>query len=230
MTRLLLAIFALLSLGALFVFAETVRRPLIRVIRALVMGVFALVGLLGLGVGITGFENDTLAVGVVGLSIALLALIFGWTFSRSGRQRRHWNAAPAPSAVPMTHPEPNNVWELFDAGLDWVARKQARRARAGIDGFLAERNSSSLTQDHRALLLSCEKRVPELIATCMERCRNATGRERDRYIDETLTRLTQMGEEAERARRAVREADDRQLDVLHRYFDGVAPQDREPLP
>jgi hypothetical protein len=228
MTRILLAMLALLSLGALFVAGERVRRPLVRLIRALVMGVVVVVGLIGLGVGITGLEDGSWAVGVVGLAIALLALRFGWTLSRSWRQRRHWSAAAlAPDHVPQTRPAPDVAWDRFEAGLDWVARKKARRSRTAIEGFLAEGDSPSLTQNQRALLLSCEKRVPELIATCVARCRNATGRERDRYIDETLKRLNQIGEEAEEARRAVREADDRQLDVLHRYFDGVAPRDGE---
>ena len=163
MTRVLLAIFALLGLGALFVVADRIRRPLVRLIRVLLMGVVTVVGLIGLGVGITGFEDGSLAVGVVGLAIALLALSFGWTLSRAGRQRRHWNAAPAPDHVPLTRPEPDAAWDRFEAGLDWVARKQARRSRAAIEGFLAERDSPSLTHDQRALLLSCEKRVPELI-------------------------------------------------------------------
>jgi hypothetical protein len=78
------------------------------------------------------------------------------------------------------------------------------------------------------LLVACEKRVPELIETCVERCRNASPRERDRYIDETLARLAQLSAEAEAARRQVREADDRRLQVLHRYFDDVAPGGNDP--
>jgi hypothetical protein len=65
---------------------------------------------------------------------------------------------------------------------------------------------------------------------CIERCRNASPAERERYLDETLDKLVQIGGEAERARREVREADDRKLQVLHRYFDGVAgsSEDRPP--
>jgi hypothetical protein len=64
--------------------------------------------------------------------------------------------------------------------------------------------------------------VPELIETCLQRCANAGRDERDRYIDDTLDTLARLGEEAEQARREVREADDRRLETLHRYFDGVS--------
>lgn len=225
MTRFLLAALAVLSLGALFVLADTVRKPLVWLIRALLLGIVTIIGLIGLGVGVTGLEDRSWAVAVVGGATALLALRFGWALSRGQRQRRHWEAAPAPDHGLLTRADRGPSWDRFEAGLDWVARKQVRRSRAAIEGFVAERESPSLTHDQRALLLSCEKRVPELIETCIERCRNASPRERDRYIDETLARLGQIGQEAEAARRAVREADDRRLDVLHRYFDDVAPRD-----
>jgi hypothetical protein len=231
MTRIVLAAFAALVLGMLFVLADSVRKPLVRLIRAVLLGIVTIMGLIGLGVGLTGLQDGSWALAVVGGVIALLALRFGWALSRGGRrQRRHWTPeAPNPDHVPLTRAEPDSPWERFEAGLDWVARKQVRRSRAAIDGFVAERASPSLTHDQRGLLLSCEKRVPELIETCVERCSNASPRERDRYIDETLARITQIGDEAEQARRAVREADDRRLQVLHRYFDDVAPgEDRRP--
>jgi len=127
--------------------------------------------------------------------------------------------------IPLTRCVPHSDWHRFEAQLDWVARHQARKSRAAIDRFVAERNSPSLTHEHRSLLLSCEKRVPELIETCLERCGNASPQERDHYIDETLDTLNQIGAEAERARREVRDADDRRLEMLHRYFDGVAGED-----
>ncbi len=229
MIRIVLAAFAVLVMGVLFVLADTVRKPLVRLIRAVLLGIVTLIGLIGLGVGVSGIEDGSWALGVVGGAILLLALRFGWALSRGGRQRRHWAQAPAPDHIPLTRAEPDSPWERFEAGLDWVARKQVRRSHAAIEGFIAEGASPSLNHEQRALLLSCEKRVPELIETCVERCRNASPRERDRYIDETLARLNQIGDEAEQARRAVREADDRRLQVLHRYFDDVAPgEDRRP--
>lgn len=230
MMRILLAAFALLGLGALFILAETVRNPLVRLIRTLLLGIIVIVGLIGLGVGLTALDDGSWPVVIVGGAIALIALRFGWALTRGPRQRRRWKATPSPDHIPLTRAEPDSPWERFELGLDWVARRQAQRARASIECFIAERNSPSLTHDQRALLLSCEKRVPELLEICVERCRNATARERDRYIDETLTRLGQISAEAEEARRAVRAADDRRLDVLHRYFDDVAPRDKSRRP
>lgn len=227
MTRIMLAVFAVLGLGVLLLLAGSIRRPLVRLIRALLLGAVIILGLIGMGVGITGIEDGSWGIGVVGIAIALLAVRFGWMLGRGRSQRRHWEEAP--DHIPLTRAEPQSPWERFEAGLDWVARKQVRRSRVAIDGFIAERDSPSLTHDQRALLLSCEKRVPELIGTCVERCRNASPRERDAYIDETLARLNQIGDEAEQARQIVRAADDQKLQVLHRYFDEVAPgEDRRP--
>lgn len=229
MTKIVLAAFAVLILGVLFVLGDTVRRPLVRLVRAVLLGIVIVLGLIGLGVGISGIEDGSWALGAVGGAILLLSIRFGWALRRGGRQRRHWNEIPPPDHIPLTRADPDSPWERFEAGLDWVARKQVRRSRAAIDGFIAEGASPSLNHDQRSLLLSCEKRVPELIATCVERCRNASPRERDAYIDETLARLNQIGDEAEQARRAVREADDQRLSVLHRYFDDVAPgENRRP--
>lgn len=224
MFRFLLAVVATFSLGLLFALAGAVRGPLARLVRALLTGMAALLAIAGLSIGAAGLQNDAWWAVVFGAGILLVAFRLGWALRR-GTSRQ----APAkePDHVPLTRPTPDPHWRRFELGLDWVARKQVQRSRASIAGFLAERDSPSLTQEHRALLLSCEKRVPELIDTCVERCRNATGRERERYIDETLDTLNQIGAEAERARREVRQADDQRLQVLHRYFDGIAGEDDE---
>ena len=103
-----------------------------------------------------------------------------------------------------------------------MSRKQAQRSRIAIDKFLAERDSPSLGADHRTLLLSCEKRAPELIETCLQRCANAGRDQRDRYIDRHARYSRPPRPGGRTARREVREADDRRLETLHRYFDGVA--------
>jgi amino acid transporter len=106
MTKIVLAAFALLTLGTLFVLAETVRNPLVRVIRAILLGIVTIVGLLGLGVGITALEDGSTAVALVGGAIALLALRFGWGLSRGPRQRRHWEIAPPPDHIPLIKAKP----------------------------------------------------------------------------------------------------------------------------
>lgn len=224
MSRILLAALGLLVIPLLLALATAIRGALARFVRALLLLIIAVVGLIGLGTGITGLEKDQYAVFVVGVAIALLCVGFGFALSRGWRRplRAKPGIARAIAGPPIA--EPNSAWTEFEAGLDWVARKQVSRSRAAIDSFLTERGSSALTPVHRALLLSCENRVPQMIETCVARCRQATARERNRYIDETIARLGQIADEAEQARREVRAADDQQLEVLHRYFDEVAPR------
>ena len=222
MWRLGLALVAALGLGLVFAIVQTARRPVARLLRGILAGLVAVLAFAGLAIGVTGLVEETWWAAIIGGGLLLLALRFGWALrtprpSRAVRDTRH---------VPLVEARPDDEWRSFEGTLDWVGRQQARRAHKAIAGFVAERTSPSLTPEDRSLLLSCEKRVPELIRTCLDRCRNASPRERDRYIDETLARLEQIGVEAERARRDVREADDRRLQVLHRYFDGVAaPKD-----
>lgn len=224
MNRLLLAVLGLLVIPFLLALATTLRGALARLLRTLLLLIVTVIGLLGLGTGVTGLERGQSAVFVVGVAIALLCVGFGLALSRGWRRpQRSGPVTGRYVTVPETA-EPGGPWREFEAGLDWVARKQVSRSRLAIDAFVAERGSTSLTPAHRALLLSCEKRVPQMIETCVARCRQATARERNRYIDDTITRIGQIADEAEQARREVRAADDRQLEVFHRYFDEVAPR------
>lgn len=228
MWRIGLALIAGLGLGLIVVLAQTLRSPVARLFRGVLISAAVLLGLAGLAIAATGLAEKAWWAAILGGGILAGALRLGWALRRPRRERR----IAAPSHIPLVEAAPEDPWTRFDANLDWVGRQQARRSRKAIAGFLAERDSPSLTADQRSLLLSCEKRVPELIQTCVDRCRNASPRERDAYIDETLARLDRIGAEAERARRDVREADDRRLQVLHRYFDGVAGEDgnRPPSP
>lgn len=217
MWRIVLALIAALGLGLVVAIAQSLRRPLVRAFRASLAGVAFLLALGGLAIGVTGIADEIWWAAVMGGGILFAGLRLGWALRRP-RRARSMVSVPStrlPDAV-------DDPWTRFESALDWVGRQQARRSRKAIAGFVAERESPSLTIEHRTLLLSCEKRVPELVQACVDRCRNASPRERDQYIDETLARLDQLAGEADRARREVRELDDKRLHVLHRYFDGVA--------
>ena len=218
MLRFLLLTLAGLAVGLVFALAAALRRPLARLARAVLLGVVTLLGMVGLAAAVVAFTSDAWWAAVIGGLILLVAFRLGWPLIRR-RGPRHTTAL---EHVPLTRMAPNPHWARFESSLDWVSRQQARQSRAAIERFLAERESQSLTAEHRALLLSCEKRVPELIETCLDRCRNARRNEREAYMDETLDRLVQIAGEAERARLEIREADDQRLRVLHRYFDDVA--------
>lgn len=198
--------------------AAVVRRPLVRLMRAILLTLVTLVGVTAVALIGAGISGDSWLATGAGTAVALLTARIGWPLLR----RRRPAHEQVLEHVPLTRREPDVRWGRLETELDWVSRQQARQSRAAIAGFLAERDSQSLTHEHRALLLSCEKRVPELIETCLDRCRNASRQERKRYLDETLDRLVQIAGEAERARLEVREADDLRLQTLHRYFDGVS--------
>jgi hypothetical protein len=225
MLRFLIPVIGSLGLGLILAVTATLHRPLVRMFRAVLIGIVALLAIAGIGLITAGVTNDALWATVVGGAVMLVALRMGWPLIRRRRpiHRRELEH------VPLTRSAPDTRWTKFENGLDWVSRQQARQARAAIERFLAERGSESLTVEHRTLLISCEKRVPELVDACLERCRNAKRQERERYMDETLDRLVHLAGEAERARREVREADDQRLKVLHRYFDDVAgPEGKRP--
>jgi hypothetical protein len=117
---------------------------------------------------------------------------------------------------------PDPRWAQLGAHLDRRQREQARVARDRIRALLAERGSVALTPEEAQLMISCEKRVPELIDTCLDRCRSARPEERCDYAAPTLERLVRLGEEAETARAAIRGRDDQRLTTMHNYFDAVA--------
>ena len=219
MLRILAALVASLAVGLVVAAAERAEGPLSRLIRVLLIGAVALLVLIGLLIGIAGLASEAWWAAAIGGLFLLLAARLGW------KLRRRRLADPGPS-VPLTAALPGVRWKKFDAQLPWTQRQQVRAARESIEGFLAERRSPSLTLEHQSLAVSLERRVPELIDTCLDRCRQARPEERRRYVDETLARLTQIGAEAEQARREVRAADDQRLQVLHRYFDGVTEKDR----
>lgn len=218
MLRFLLLAVAGLCVGLVFALGAALRRPLARLVRAVLLGLVVLLGIAGFAAVVVGLTSDAWWAALIGGGIMLLAARFGWPLVRR-RGPRHTSEL---EHVPLTRSAPDAHWARFESSLDWVSRQQARQSRAAIERFLAERDSQSLTTEHRALLLSCEKRVPELIDACLDRCRNAKRSERESYTDETLDRLVQIAGEAERARREIREADDLRLRVLHRYFDDVA--------
>ena len=218
MLRLFFLFLGSITLGLILLAAEKLRRPLGKLIRAIALGIVAVLTLAGLALGVAGIAEQAWWMALLGALFLVGAARIGWKV----RRRRIREPLVEPAHVPLTRAMPDMHWRRFESNLDWVSRKQVQRSRAAIEKFLRERDSPSLGPDHRTLLLSCEKRVPELIETCLQRCANASRDERDRYIDETLDTLSRIGEEANQARREVREADDRRLETLHRYFDGVA--------
>lgn len=222
MIRFLLALVASLGFAALVAASQRVGPALGRFWRAVLILLASVLALVGLAVGIAGLEYDALWAAIMGGVLMVLALRLGWSARRRGPAGSTLGTIGR-SGLPSTADLADPHWRRFHKQLGPAERRRAHRAQLAIRGFLAERSSPALTPEHQSLLLSLEKRVPELLDTCVERCRRARQGERDQYLHSTLERLEQIGDEAERARLAVREADDRRLDTLHRYFDQVTP-------
>jgi hypothetical protein len=169
-------------------------------------------------------------LGAILLLFFLMALAMVWLGVRMARRmirnlrsfasgftgQAAWGGQSWGSAIP------DGRWARLAGHLDRRQREQARVARERIRALLAERGSAALTPEEAQLMISCEKRVPELIDTCLERCRSARPDERCDYAAPTLERLVRLGEEAEAARAAIRARDDQRLTTMHHYFDAVA--------
>jgi hypothetical protein len=160
-------------------------------------------------------------IGAFLLFTLLLVLALVWLGLRIARKvvrtARGFAAGFAPGMAALPDPR----WARLSSHLDRRQREQARLARERIGALLAERQSAALTQDEAQLMISCEKRVPELIDACLDRCRSARAEERCDYAAPTLERLVRIGEEAEAARLRIRGRDDGRLTTMHRYFDAV---------
>ena len=168
-------------------------------------------------------------LGVLLLLFLAFILTMAWLGYRLARRVagrvRDFTAGMSP-AIPGRLAFPDPRWAKLSGLLDRRQREQARVARERIRAFLGERQSAAITPHEAQLMISCEKRVPELIDTCLDRCRGARSDERCDYAQPTLERLVRIGEEAEAARQAIRGRDDQRLTTMHNYFDAVAT--REP--
>ncbi|UUR07387.1 hypothetical protein [Sphingomonas glaciei] len=156
------------------------------------------------------------------LLFTVLMVWLGIRLARNLMRSARGFAASFTQGVPGFSAIPDPRWARLASHLDRRQREQARTARERIAALLAERQSAALTPEEAQLMISCERRVPELIDTCLDRCRSARPNERCDYAAPTLERLVRIGEEAEAARSAIRARDDGRLLTMHNYFDTVA--------
>lgn len=159
------------------------------------------------------------------LAVMLTMIWLGYRIARKVIRRVRGLAEGFGVGMPGMAALPDPRWARLSAHLDRRQREAARIARQRIAALLAERQSAALTQEEAQLMIACEKRVPELIDACLERCRSARPEERCDYAGPTLERLVRIGEEAEAARLGIRSRDDGRLVTMHRYFDAVTSRD-----
>src|SRR5689334_19767625 len=122
-------------------------------------------------------------LGAVMLFFLVVALGLLWLGIRVARHimrsLRAFASGWTGAANTMLPPDPR--WMRLTGLLDRRQRDQARLARERIRGLLAERGSAALTPEEAQLMISCERRVPELIDTCLQRCASARPGERCDY-------------------------------------------------
>jgi hypothetical protein len=164
------------------------------------------------------------------LAVLAIMIWLGIKLARKAVRTVRGMAANFGPAMPGLSALPDPRWARLTMLLDRHQREQARIARERIRAFVGESQSGSLDPHHNQLLISCEKRVPELIDTCLERCRSARPGERCDYAVSTLERLVRIGEEAEEARRSIRAVDDGRLLTMQTYFDTVVSRDPSSVP
>ena len=153
--------------------------------------------------------------------LMLLAVWLGIRLVRKVVRTARGFAAGLGQGMPGLAPLVDPRWMQLGRHLDRRQREQARLAHQRIAALLVERGSAAVTPEEAQLMIACEKRVPELIDTCLDRCRSARPDERCDYAAPTLERLVRIGEEAEAARQGIRGRDDGRLVTMHRYFDSV---------
>jgi hypothetical protein len=159
------------------------------------------------------------------LVLFLLAVWLGIRLVRKVLRKARGFASGFGQSLPASTLAADPRWAQLGRHLDRRQQAQARMARERIALLLEERSSAALTPEEAQLMIACEKRVPELIDTCLDRCRSARPEERCDYAAPTLERLVRIGEEAEAARRGIRGRDDGRLVTMHRYFDTVTSKD-----
>ena len=155
------------------------------------------------------------------LILFVLAVWLGVRLIRKIVRTARGFAAGFAGAVPAVPALADQRWRALSRHLDRRQQAEARIAYERISLLLAERGSAALTPDEAQLMIACEKRVPELIDACLDRCRSARPEERCDYAAPTLERLVRIGEEADALRRGIRGRDDGRLVTMHNYFDTV---------
>lgn len=141
------------------------------------------------------------AVTLVAIGAAGLALFFG---ARKLRQRlagaRLKRMKQARPADPL-----EGAWAAAAGEADWAVSRIAA-ARTSCTRLLALADAEPLAADAVDWANVVRRRVPDLVAACLDECRDATQAERRRNLEDLVESLEKIGAEAERRRDRFREA------------------------
>jgi len=193
--------------------------------------IFSALAIVALGVfgSITAqnaYRDGWASIFIFGMFFAALSLLLLIRFYRT---RPGKSDISRPNDVLSRSVPAMDAWSQLLTQMGWAQRRQCNDSRAKIDAFLAEEDSGSLSADHHQLLVTLRQRLPQLTEECLRRCKSATSAERNEYLQRLCKTLSDLAESAEKARREIRLADDRHLDVLHGYFASVSKKNSQPL-
>lgn len=110
------------------------------------------------------------------------------------------------------------AWTLTATEADWAVSRVAA-ARTSCARLLAIADGDPLATDAVDWANVVRRRVPDLVAACMEECRDATPVERRRNLDDLVYSLEKIGAEAERRRDRFRDGRVSPFTVQRTYVD-----------
>ncbi len=110
------------------------------------------------------------------------------------------------------------AWTLTATEADWAVSRVAA-ARTSCARLLAVADGDPLATDAVDWANVIRRRVPDLVAACMDECRDATASERRRNLEDLVDSLEKIGAEAERRRDRFRETRPSAFNVQRTYVD-----------
>lgn len=110
------------------------------------------------------------------------------------------------------------AWTLAAAEADWAVSRVAA-ARTSCARLVAIADFDPLATDAVDWANVVRRRVPDLVAACMDECRDATPVERRRNLDDLVDSLEKIGAEAERRRDRFRDGRVSPFTVQRTYVD-----------
>lgn len=110
------------------------------------------------------------------------------------------------------------AWTRAAAEADWAVSRVAT-ARTSCARLLAIADADPLATDAVDWANVVRRRVPDLVAACMDECRDATPVERRRNLDDLIDSLEKIGAEAERRRDRFRDGRVSPFTVQRTYVD-----------
>lgn len=122
----------------------------------------------------------------------------------------------------MKHVRPSDplesAWAAAAGEADWAVSRIAA-ARTSCARLIAIADAEPLAADAVDWANVVRRRVPDLVAACLEECRDATAAERRRNLEDLVESLEKIGAEADRRRDRFREVRVSAFTVQRTYVD-----------